>query len=111
MPARSRVSGARGSRPSSSALNCAALTSPGQAELVGAGAGPLAGRLAATRVVVVPALGDLLLVVALLAQRELPNRQHERKLAKSSSLGDTVCGAERSWEVGWCAEGGRGVGV
>jgi hypothetical protein len=54
------------------------------------------------------ALGDLLLVVALLAQSELPKRQHDDKLAKSSSLGDTVCGAERSWEVGWCVEGGWG---
>ncbi len=70
-------------------LRCAHLT--GEAELFSAAAGPLAGRLAATRVVVVPALGDLLLVVALLAQYELSNRQHESKLAKSSSLGDTVC--------------------
>ena len=45
-----------------------------QSEIVCAGAGPLAGRLAAAAVVVVAALGDLLFVIALLAQNQLPNR-------------------------------------
>jgi hypothetical protein len=44
-----------------------------EAEGLRAGAHPLAGRLAAAGVVVVLALGYLLLVVAVLTQRDLAN--------------------------------------
>src|SRR5947209_5290022 len=45
---------------------------------MGSSSGPHSGRLAATGVVVIAALGDLLLVVALLSDNELPDRQHYR---------------------------------
>ncbi len=67
-------------------------------EPAGAGARPDAGCLAATRVVVVAPACDLLLVVAVLAERDLADREHPNtKLAKTALCSATVCGwVERS---------------
>jgi hypothetical protein len=47
-----------------------------ETQLAGTGADPLTGCLATARVVVVAALRDLLRVVGLLPQGQLPDRQH-----------------------------------
>ncbi len=54
------------------------LNAPGEPERLGAGADPLPRSLAAPRVVVIAAARHLLLVVAVLAQRDLADREHER---------------------------------
>ncbi len=58
-----------------------------EAEGLRAGARPFAGGLAAAGVVVVLPLGYLLLVVAVLAERDLPNREHSgAKIAKEATF-------------------------
>ena len=58
-----------------------------EAEGLRAGAHPFAGGLATAGVVVVLALSYLLLVVAVLTQRDLPNREHpEAKIAKERTF-------------------------
>ena len=72
---RSRAAGSRGSCPATSAPNCPAHPAR-ETERLRSGAYPLPGGLAAAGVVVVLALGYLLLVVAVLTQRDLPDREH-----------------------------------
>ncbi len=74
------------------------LDTPREPERLGAGADPLPRSLTASRVVVIAATSYLLLVVAVLAQRDLADREHEEtKLAKQPPFGATVCRvAERS---------------
>jgi len=75
---RSRAAGSRGSWPAISAPNCPAPTRPWEAEGPRARARPFTGGLPAAGVVVVLALGYLLLVVAVLTQRDLANREHKK---------------------------------
>ena len=72
---RSRASLA-GSTPRSSDAELALLDHAAEPEQLGAAAGPDPRRLAAARVVVVQPARDLLLVVGLLAQRQLRHAQH-----------------------------------
>ena len=71
-------------------IELARLDAALEAELTGASASPFARRLAAPRVVVVAALRDLLLVIALLTQGELADREHRGPSVAASPLGDTV---------------------
>ena len=71
-----------------------------EAERLRAGALPLARNLPAARVVVVGALCDLLLVIAVLAHRDLADRHHNHaKLAKRASLMQ-LCAQHRSLDRG-----------
>ena len=96
-PASAR-SASRGSRPAISAPNCSALTRPESPSASAPEPTHSPGRLAPARVVVIATTGDLLLVVAVLAERDLADREHPAaKIAKTPPLGGTVCcEAERS---------------
>ena len=63
------------------------LDAPGEPERLGAGADPLPRSLATARVVVIAATRHLLLVVAVLAQRNLADREHNRnQISKKSDV-------------------------
>ena len=84
--ARRRSSGSRGIKAGEERAELRRRDAGRQAEPGRAGAQPLPRGLAATGVVVVGALGDLLLVVAVLAERDLADREHRPGQISKTSI-------------------------
>ena len=79
--------GDRGSAPAISAENCSGAHLAGESEGLSVTPDPFARGLAATGVVVVGPRRHLLLVVAMLAQRDLADRKHDPNLAIRANSG------------------------